>query len=118
MLSDLSSMDTAITIKNLQVTYTGADKSALSIADVTIPAGQCVVLCGPSGSGKSSLLKLLNGLIPEYYPAQVSGQVFLGQLDLRQASVEDLSYHVASVFQNPATQFFHRHPVFPYPSPS
>ncbi|WP_029187620.1 ABC transporter ATP-binding protein [Streptococcus suis] len=107
MLSNLSSMDTAITIKNLQVTYSGADKPALQIADLAIPAGQFVVLCGPSGSGKSSLLKLLNGLIPEYYPAQVTGQVQIGEQDIRQASVEDLSYQVASVFQNPATQFFH-----------
>ena len=107
MLSSLSSMDTAISIKNLEITYAGADKPALQIEELTVPAGQCVVLCGPSGSGKSSLLKLLNGLIPEYYPAQFKGEVHLDQLLIQEVRLEDLSCHVASVFQNPATQFFH-----------
>ncbi|NQN86756.1 ABC transporter ATP-binding protein [Streptococcus suis] len=107
MLFQFSHPRPAVTVKDLELTYPGADKPALSISELTIPAGQCVVLCGQSGSGKSSFLKVLNGLVPEYYPAQLSGQVYLGDQELRGRSLEELSRQVASVFQHPSTQFFH-----------
>ncbi len=106
MLSRFSDSRPAVTVKNVALTYSGADKPALQIEDLTIPEGQCVVLCGQSGSGKSSFLKVLNGLTPEYYPAQLSGQIFLGDLDLQKSSLEEISRHIASVFQHPSTQFF------------
>ncbi|HEP1836685.1 TPA: ABC transporter ATP-binding protein [Streptococcus suis] len=107
MLFQFSHSRPAVTVKDLELTYPGADKPALSISDLTIPVGQCVVLCGQSGSGKSSFLKVLNGLVPEYYPAQLTGAVYLGEQDLRGTSLEELSRQVASVFQHPSTQFFH-----------
>lgn len=107
MLFQFSHPGPAVTVKDLELTYPGAGKPALSISELTIPAGQCVVLCGQSGSGKSSFLKVLNGLTPEYYPAQLSGQIFLGNLDLQKSSLEETSRHIASVFQHPSTQFFH-----------
>ncbi|CYU35946.1 ABC transporter ATP-binding protein [Streptococcus suis] len=107
MLSRFSDSRSAVTVKNVALTYSGADKPALQIENLTIPEGQCVVLCGESGSGKSSFLKVLNGLTPEYYPAQLSGQIFLGDLDLQKSSLEEISRHIASVFQHPSTQFFH-----------
>ncbi|WP_155962225.1 ABC transporter ATP-binding protein [Streptococcus ruminantium] len=109
MLSRFSYSCPALTVRNLELTYPGSCKSALSISELTIPKGECVVLCGRSGSGKSSFLKVLNGLVPEYSPATLSGQITLNQTPLGQLGVEELSYHVASVFQNPSTQFFHSH---------
>ncbi|HEP1844176.1 TPA: ABC transporter ATP-binding protein [Streptococcus suis] len=106
MLCQFSSSGPAVTVKGLELTYSGSDKPSLAISDLTIPTGQCVVLCGQSGSGKSSFLKVLNGLVPEYYPAKLSGQAYLGDKELRGRSLEDLSHHVASVFQQPSTQFF------------
>ncbi|HFI0352818.1 TPA: ABC transporter ATP-binding protein [Streptococcus suis] len=106
MLCQFSSSGPAVTVKGLELYYPGSDNPSLAISDLTIPTGQCVVLCGQSGSGKSSFLKVLNGLVPEYYPAQLSGQAYLGDKELRGRSLEDLSYQVASVFQQPSTQFF------------
>lgn len=107
MLSQFSHPRPSITIKDLEVTYPKAARPALAIPDLTIPAGQCVVLCGQSGSGKSSLFKLVNGLVPEYYPAQVKGRCYLGELDLTDTSLEERSRYIASVFQRPSSQFFH-----------
>lgn len=106
MLCQFSSSGPVVTVRGLELTYPGSDKPSLAISDLTIPTGQCVVLCGQSGSGKSSFLKVLNGLVPEYYPAKLSGQAYLGDKELRGRSLEDLSHHVASVFQHPSTQFF------------
>ncbi|MDG3131649.1 ABC transporter ATP-binding protein [Streptococcus suis] len=106
MLSNIS-CSSSITINDLEVMYPGMSHPALQIENLTISSGQCVVVCGPSGSGKSSFLKLLNGLVPEFYPAQIKGEVKLGQTPIEQLGIEDLSYQVASVFQNPSTQFFH-----------
>ncbi|HFI0036852.1 TPA: ABC transporter ATP-binding protein [Streptococcus suis] len=106
MLCQFSSSGPVVTVRGLELTYPGSDKPSLAISDLTIPTGQCVVLCGQSGSGKSSFLKVLNGLVPEYYPAKLSGQAYLGDKELRGRSLEDLSHHVASVFQQPSTQFF------------
>ncbi|HEM4130028.1 TPA: ABC transporter ATP-binding protein [Streptococcus suis] len=106
MLCQFSSSGPVVTVRGVELTYPGSDKPSLAISDLTIPTGQCVVLCGQSGSGKSSFLKVLNGLVPEYYPAKLSGQAYLGDKELRGRSLEDLSHHVASVFQQPSTQFF------------
>ena len=97
-----------IEVRNLSLTYSGMSVPSLIIDQLTVQRGECVALCGASGSGKSSFLKLLNGLIPEYYFANIKGEVRLWGRSLGKLNLEDLSYDVASVFQNPATQFFHQ----------
>lgn len=95
-----------ISVKQLQFEY-AATGSVLSIHDVSIQKGECVVLCGKSGSGKSTFLRLINGLNPEYYTGALSGKMNVLYLDVGSSSVEELSQVVGSIFQNPSTQFFH-----------
>lgn len=97
-----------IEIQQLEVQYQQQDTFHFSIPSLTIDEGECVVVCGMSGSGKSTLLRVLNGLVPEYYAAKVTGKVCLNGVSLLEQSVEERSYLIGSVFQNPATQFFHR----------
>lgn len=78
------------------------------IEALDIQVGECVVLCGESGSGKSTFLRLLNGLVPDFYVGEVDGHCSCAGHDVVQTPVETLSTIVGSVFQNPATQFFHR----------
>lgn len=110
MLPQFSSMENAscIQIRDLTFCYAKSDRPACQIGKLEIAKGECLVLCGASGSGKSTVLQLLNGLIPDYTTGCLKGQAILKDYRLGQASVEDLSTVVASVFQNPATQFFHQ----------
>ncbi|MBF0779866.1 MULTISPECIES: ABC transporter ATP-binding protein [unclassified Granulicatella] len=96
-----------ITIKELTFQYSTNQDMTFSISDVEIKQGECVVLCGKSGSGKSTFLRLINGLIPEYYEGTLQAQAWINHQPLGHISIEDSTYSVGSVFQNPSTQFFH-----------
>ncbi|WP_218666292.1 ATP-binding cassette domain-containing protein [Streptococcus dysgalactiae] len=97
-----------ITAKNLKFAYQQSDKVACQVSHQEVTSGQLIVLCGQSGSGKSTFLKLLNGLIPDYYTGALQGSLKVADCQTGRDSVETFSRSVASVFQNPASQFFYR----------
>ena len=63
-------------------------------------------MCGVSGSGKSTVLRLLNGLIPNFHEGELSGRVLIDDEDVSSAPIERSGLRTATVFQNPASQFF------------
>lgn len=97
-----------IQFNNVCFTYTGTAVTEIGVKDINlaIKAGECVLLCGRSGCGKTTLTKMINGLIPNYYPGELSGNVKVGSLDVFQTSMYQLAEKIGSVFQNPRTQFF------------
>ncbi len=79
---------------------------ALKHISCTIGDGSFVLLCGISGCGKTTMTRLLNGLIPHYHEGDYTGSVCLDGKDTRDLSLFDISLRVGSVFQNPRYQFF------------
>lgn len=69
--------------------------------------GECVVFCGKSGCGKTTMLRLINGLVPHFYAGNLEGSVLIGGVDTTQTPLPRMARIVGSVFQNPRTQFFH-----------
>ncbi len=68
-----------VTFENLVMRYPGASEPALKALDVEIPAGRLTCIGGPSGAGKTSLLRAIVG----NHPIQ-SGRVLLGPINLAQ----------------------------------
>lgn len=96
-----------IELKNVNFRYNMAESSGgLHEINLVIPNGEVVLLCGRSGCGKTTLTRLINGLIPNYYSGHLSGDVVIDSHNLRELSLYEISKYVGSVFQNPKTQFF------------
>lgn len=91
-----------ITLNNLTYTYPEASVPVLNHVNLTLPAHQFTLLTGPSGTGKSTLLRLMTGLIK--LPAD-HGQITYDDQDLATLAATDRAGQVALMFQNPNQQF-------------
>lgn len=95
-----------IHLDGVTFTYEGSEGASLHDCDLVISRGECIVLCGKSGCGKTTLTKLINGLIPSQVPGRLSGTVRVDDRNIPDEPLWELSPVVGSVFQNPKTQFF------------
>lgn len=95
-----------MTINLTDVTFHYDNQQGLNHFSLTIKAGECLVLCGQSGCGKTTITRLINGLIPELFEGTVTGEVNVKQHNTKDTPIYVLSEIVGSVFQNPKTQFF------------
>lgn len=78
----------------------------LDSIDIRVRPGEMVLVTGGSGSGKSSLVNALNGFIPHIRPARIGGDVKVDGLEPAEVELAEAGRVVATVFQNPRTQFF------------
>ncbi|MBR1553962.1 MAG: ABC transporter ATP-binding protein [Oscillospiraceae bacterium] len=81
-------------------------KAGVSDLNLTIENGEFIVLTGGSGCGKTTLTRMINGLIPHYYKGNMSGTVTIDGKNISDMPIYDTSKMVGSVFQNPRSQFF------------
>ena len=95
-----------IEFQHVSFRYPEGGEGGLHDVSLTIPDGQRVLLCGRSGCGKTTLTRLVNGLIPQFFPGELTGRVLLDGEDLAALPMYRISEKVGSVFQNPRTQFF------------
>ncbi|MBR2284124.1 MAG: ABC transporter ATP-binding protein [Ruminococcus sp.] len=98
--------DYAAVLQNVSFRYGNSEEGALHELDLKIARGECVLLCGRSGCGKTTVTRLLNGLIPHYYEGELQGDITVSGKSIRDTAIEDLAGIVGSVFQNPRSQFF------------
>ena len=95
-----------IEIQDVSFDY-GKTQGALHDISLNIRAGECVLLCGESGCGKTTVTKLINGLIPHFIEGgTLNGSVTASGMPVADTEMYQLAEHVGSVFQNPKSQFF------------
>lgn len=97
-----------IRIDHVTFSYGEENESAGGVQDINlnIEDGQFIVLCGESGCGKTTITRLINGLIPHYYEGKMNGEVWVNGEKVSEQPLYDTAKTVGSVFQNPRSQFF------------
>lgn len=96
-----------VSIRNVSFSYqTDMPEYNLSDISLEIQQGECVLLCGKSGSGKTTMTKLVNGLIPHFEEGKKTGTVLLDGNEVDTMPMYQISLKVASIFQDPKSQFF------------
>ena len=93
-----------LTLRNLSVFYD--ENQVVHAINLNVSPGECVVLTGESGSGKSSIINAVNGLGARYDDARIEGSIALDGDELTQKQIYEIAMLVSSVFQNPKTHFF------------
>ena len=95
-----------VELENVNFQYKGSKDGSLNNINLNIEKGQTVLLCGASGSGKTSIIRLINGLIPHYYSGELEGDIRVAGHDVKKTELHELAGTVGTVFQNPRSQFF------------
>ena len=91
------------TLRGLSHRYAGAREAALREVDLDLGPG-LLVIAGPSGGGKSTLLRVLNGLVPHFHGGAISGLASVAGYDVLRTPTRVLARHVGFVFQDPEAQ--------------
>lgn len=92
-------------INQLQFKYPTLSNTVLNIPALQLPRASFSLVIGPSGGGKSTLLRLTNGLVPHFTGGSLTGEIEVNGLDPIRSGPHIMSKHVGFVFQEPENQF-------------
>jgi energy-coupling factor transporter ATP-binding protein EcfA2 len=96
----------AITVSNLTFTYAGAKNPSLKEINLEIKEGEFVLITGPIGAGKSTLVKCLTGLIPNVIEGEMKGEVRVQEFSTKEHEMFELARIIGAVFEDPDSQLF------------
>ena len=92
----------AVELRSVSFTYAGFDAPAVDDVSFAVAPGECIVLCGESGCGKTTATRIVNGLAGGFYEGSRTGKVLIAGRDVDDLEDWELSSLTGSVFQNPA----------------
>lgn len=89
-----------IDIRNVSFQYPGSDVKVLDGVSLSINEGEFLAIIGGNGSGKSTICKTMNGLIPHFYVGEFEGEVQSNGLETTSSDVGSLSKMIGYVYQD------------------
>ena len=90
----------SIEIKNLTYSYPGAQAPTLKDVNLEIEKGDFLAIVGNNGCGKSTLCKVMNGLIPHFITGDFQGEVLVGGISTLEADIGTLAQKAGYVYQD------------------
>ncbi|MCM1044246.1 MAG: ATP-binding cassette domain-containing protein [Candidatus Gastranaerophilales bacterium] len=93
-----------IELKNLSFTYEGYETSILCDVNFSVKYGEIALLSGFSGEGKSTVLSLIAGIIPNITPGRVTGEILIDGESVCEKKLGDICRKVGVVLQNAESQ--------------
>ncbi len=94
-----------IVFDHVTITYDGATEPTLRDVNLTIPEGELVLVVGRTGSGKTTFLRAINGLVPHFTGGHMSGRVVIDGRDTATHPPRELADLVGVVPQDPMSGF-------------
>ena len=97
-----------IKLDNISFKYGTANEKGGEVKNINlhVKKGECILLCGRSGCGKTTITRILNGLCPSFFDGELSGTYLIDGTDTKDLTMSDVGALIGNVFQDPRSQFF------------
>jgi energy-coupling factor transporter ATP-binding protein EcfA2 len=94
-----------ITFSNVSLIYPNSTQTVIEDLSFTVAEGEFVLVMGATGVGKSSLLRLINGLVPHHTGGILAGDIRVNGISTQSVKPGGLAHIVGIVGQNPLNGF-------------
>ncbi|NCX16483.1 MAG: ATP-binding cassette domain-containing protein [Actinobacteria bacterium] len=94
-----------IKFSNVSLIYPNSTTTVIEDLNLEIAEGELVLVIGPTGSGKSSLLRLINGLVPHHTGGILAGSIEVDGISTAEVKPGGLAHLIGIVGQNPINGF-------------
>jgi energy-coupling factor transport system ATP-binding protein len=98
-------VDCVIALRGVSFSYSHGDAAVLKRVNLDFEPGEFSLITGATGSGKTTILKAINRLIPNFSPGTFQGQVLINQIDVTHQKPQQLAELVGYVPQSPDESF-------------
>jgi energy-coupling factor transport system ATP-binding protein len=95
-----------IEMRNTGYDYHGQGTKTIEGINLSIVRGEFILIVGKSGSGKTTVVKCINGLIPYFHEGLLTGDVIIHGHNTKDIELHEIGSYAGSVFQDPRSQFF------------